>query len=551
MKRLAIAFLISFSVSAASAQCIDTLYQYIDRASGLVGFFGIQGESGWVNGTNSITREVGNNYDFGNGRVIGAYIWFIGKTVVGTADSFAVSIYNTRAQDSLPTGAALGSKKISVDDIDTSGVFDDINFVQFDTPIPVTGRFALAVQVGSVPGQLDDTVAIVVNQSGDGLGERRAIMRAINNAWLHLDEVWVGPSGALDVDFMMFPLVEIDLSAVASIVPSGTVNACPGQTISLVGNFFTCTDNITLNWTGPGVNNPFNEFTTATIPSSASGNISYTLEVTDLDNNQTVTSNTVTVNVRAVNIDAGADTSISCNSVITLSPTVTGVTGAGTAFLWNNAVTSLTNPDVGPGTYSVTVTNSFGCTSSDAITVSLAGVNQALNFTINAANNIGCANTAISFTNTSTGLSNWNWQWNFGDGSGLTSGAQDPSYTYTFTGSFPVTLSADSAGCTVASVTKTITIQTCVGIESVLSSQIEMFPNPTTGLVYLNFSEVGNKQGIINIYDIRGAVVLSESVNTVENSQKTLNISNLSDGVYFVRIQLGEEMAMKKIHLNR
>jgi hypothetical protein len=80
------------------------------------------------------------------------------------------------------------------------------------------------------------------------------------------------------------------------------------------------------------------------------------------------------------------------------------------------------------------------------------------------------------------------------------------------------------------------------------SNNLTVTPNPvgyTANLVF-KASEPGNA-GII-VTDLQGAVVLKHSatVNAGEN-RKTLDVSSLADGMYFIKIQNGAEVQMAKI----
>ncbi|GIV34392.1 MAG: hypothetical protein KatS3mg031_1927 [Chitinophagales bacterium] len=551
MKKLT--HLIVFLVASqfANAQCVDTLWQYFDRATAF-NIYGISGQGGFVCGTNSITREIGSNFDFGQGKVCGVLIWFGAAQVVGTPDSFNVSVYNTSATDSLPTGAPLAVTKISTVDMDTStGTAQDMVFVPFNPCVNVNGRFAITVQVGG-PG-LDDTIGIVATAQGDGLGEGRAFGRIVSggfNGWLHLYDVWTFSGSAFDADVVILPVVEKTFSASAS---ASVTNACPGQTISLFASIYSCTENISISWSGPGVNNQFNPSTTATIPAGASGNITYSVSVTDLDSNQTINSNTVTVNVRAVNVDAGPDRQVACGDTVNLFATVSGTTGPGTTIQWdNNGPSSQAfNGIFNPGTYCVTVTNNFGCSANDCVVVTTAGVNQTLDFAINVINNIGCVNSPVSFTNTSSSLSSaWNWEWDFGDGQ--TGFAQDPTHTYTAIGSYTVVLRADSAGCQATPKSRNLTIQICSGVEDVaLKDRILLYPNPASDALTLIFREVTSNKGTVEIFDIRGARLIQETLTGMQGEQKVIGLNHLSEGIYFLRATVDDNIVTQKLTIAR
>lgn len=79
-------------------------------------------------------------------------------------------------------------------------------------------------------------------------------------------------------------------------------------------------------------------------------------------------------------------------------------------------------------------------------------INSPLDFTYSASQ--GCGNTTIAFVDVSPDATA-NWLWDFGDGN--TSTLQNPSHTYTTTGCFTVTFTADVDGCT-----STVISDTCI-----------------------------------------------------------------------------------------
>ena len=95
-----------------------------------------------------------------------------------------------------------------------------------------------------------------------------------------------------------------------------------------------------------------------------------------------------------------------------------------------------------PGIYTVTVTVTTvnGCTQTDTLHV-LAGDHPTASFTY--VDDTICNNTAVSFVNTSTNATSYIWD--FGDG-GAT-GTVNPTYTYTTSGTYTVTLNAYNNGC--------------------------------------------------------------------------------------------------------
>ncbi|NDH07563.1 PKD domain-containing protein, partial [bacterium] len=100
------------------------------------------------------------------------------------------------------------------------------------------------------------------------------------------------------------------------------------------------------------------------------------------------------------------------------------------------------------------ITSAAGCKDSVTQSVNVNGL-PVPNFTIIGATN--CTNNlTLSFTNTSTGASNYNWS--FGDGN--TSSLTNPTYAYAVAGTYTIKLVATSANGCVDSTKQTVTFTT-------------------------------------------------------------------------------------------
>lgn len=174
---------------------------------------------------------------------------------------------------------------------------------------------------------------------------------------------------------------------------------------------------------------------------------------------------------------AGCSTTVIQNNIVTVQPPVAAFTavpspqgcvpytltfndqstsnpGTITAWEWDLGATAtppsstLQNPSVtynSVGQYSITliVTNSLGCKDTLKKTNYVkVGTPPIVNFSVSDTN--FCASQIITFTNMST-PSNAACQWDFGDG-GIST-LQNPTYTYTDTGYFDVTLIVNNQGC--------------------------------------------------------------------------------------------------------
>lgn len=339
---------------------------------------------------------------------------------------------------------------------------------------------------------------------------------------------------------------------------SPNTSICPGSTVNLSVTPIGGVGPYSVSWQPQtGLTNPFTAVTDAIVDVTTT----YTATITDSDpNGPNVITRSITITVNRITIDAGADQTISCGQTANLVATPGGVLTNAT-FLWSNGKNTLNNPVKEAGTYTITATNIHGCTASDAVVVTLQGLNQTLSFTVDAPANTACVGQTLAFTNTSSSQgSEWHWQWSFGDGSLNT--ASSPSYAYSQAGTYTVTFSAytlsGSDTCRVAPVTKTLTIRAAnhpscatIGVESVLSQSVELYPNPAEGVFTIDFSNAGSHSAVISIFDINGKKMLEETLKARPSPQRTFDLSRAANGIYFVKIRLDDEVVTKKLSLNR
>src|SRR5580658_152595 len=187
---------------------------------------------------------------------------------------------------------------------------------------------------------------------------------------------------------------------------------------------------------------------------------SYTVVLTVQDGSQTSTaSQVVTVYQPPAATFAVADPNVCLPTPVTFNATATAGSGAIANYLWDFGdgstqtvpAASTSHSYLTPEVYTVnlTVTDVYGCVAkamqSNAFTV-LAPLLPS--FTTNP--QVLCTvNSAVTFTNSTTGPGTLSYQWNFGDGNSST--VANPSYTYSAKGTYTVILTAtSSAGCVAA-----------------------------------------------------------------------------------------------------
>ena len=182
------------------------------------------------------------------------------------------------------------------------------------------------------------------------------------------------------------------------------------------------------------------------------------------------------------------------------------------------------------GAYSVVETNQFGCNS-------LSANDTVIVYPIPASPNLIVVGGSIN--SSATG----NLQWYF-NGT-IIPGATQANLLYADTGLYTLSVT-NSFGC-INSSTVNITIPS--GVQTINNYQsLALYPNPVKNTLNISHKNAANIVLNIAITDINGAVVYQENqigINT--NSQVSIDISALSNGVYFVSLFNNEIKQQQKI----
>lgn len=201
-----------------------------------------------------------------------------------------------------------------------------------------------------------------------------------------------------------------------------------------------------------------------------------------------------------------------------------------TSYQWsNNATTQNITVSTG-GSYTVRVTNNQGYISpwSAPKNVTVHQNPPTPNITING--NV--------LTSSSTTGNQWYLNGN------LISGATQQNYTAQQNGNYNVVVT-NANNCSAQSNTLAFTTVGIADLERVGVTSV--YPNPTNGLLNIQFSD--NQQDVqLEIYDVSGRVHIQKRVMTIsQNSVETLNLENLTTGVYTLRILTNENQATFRI----
>ncbi len=206
-------------------------------------------------------------------------------------------------------------------------------------------------------------------------------------------------------------------------------SVCLGASSSLNANAAIGTS-FTYNWSS----NPFGFTSTSATPSiSPTANTTYSVVVTN--NNNCSSTGSVSINVNdAPTANAGNDVTIAQGGSATL------LASGGASYTWNNGTNSATN-SVMPNattTYTVTVTDSNGCTAEDNVQVVVQGITASASVSQSTI----CEGIATQLNvNVTGGLGSEIYAWSANQGA-FTSSSQNPSVTPTSTTIYTVTVTS-------------------------------------------------------------------------------------------------------------
>lgn len=274
---------------------------------------------------------------------------------------------------------------------------------------------------------------------------------------------------------------------------SATVNPSGG-----VGNY-------TYQWDDP------NNSTTATVSGLLAG--SYNVTVTDGNG----CTHVHPVDVQSTGPDpipqlGSPDTNVCEGLSVGLVPNITN--GPVTTYAWstgdNGAILLVTTA----GTYTVTVTNSNGCSGIDSIAVSFVAPIPV---------DLGSNVTATGSATLDAGNDHSNFLWN--------TNATTQTITVNMSGNYSVTAS-DSNGCESADTVKVTIIPQGIGSPDA-KSNIALWPNPASDM--LNISDDQQAFTHLQVYDLSGRMVMDQAMRS--SSIHVVDVSYLDKGVYILRLR--------------
>jgi len=193
---------------------------------------------------------------------------------------------------------------------------------------------------------------------------------------------------------------------------------------------------------------------------------------------------------------------------------------------------------------SLTIINDRGC--SKTFTESLQVVNTNFSWTI--PEEPACTFTDLFFE--VEGIQGGDYHWQFGDG--LTSNLESATHSFTSSGVYDISLTVTTAeGCS-TTLEETLAVGICVGTENNdFTEQVSIYPNPANDFIALSTGKPLEGTLLLKIYNLKGVLMKAEQWSNQFGQPYILDVSQWSEGVYFITLQTGSQYVSKKMIVTR
>ena len=329
---------------------------------------------------------------------------------------------------------------------------------------------------------------------------------------------------------------------VFSVTGISPASACPGSSVTITGVNIDSATAVTIG--GVQVASITSNTSTQIVVVIGSGTTSGVVAVT---NRRGTATSTTSFTVTPIPAQPGAITgvdSICANSTNVYS--VAAVTGA-TSYTWVLPTgwtgTSTTNSisavsDTSSGTITVVASNTCGSSTTQTLHVTNL---PAPNVTQSPLGSV-CVN-AAAFT-----LSGGSPAGGTYSGNGVSVGnIFTPSVAGA--GSFLIRYTYHYGNCSLSTTAIITVTSVCSGISvNYLNDEINVYPNPTNGIINVSIADANNSELTISVMDIEGRTVYhSVNKNVGSGYHKQINLEQLAKGVYYIKFTSGEASAYKKL----
>jgi photosystem II stability/assembly factor-like uncharacterized protein len=180
-----------------------------------------------------------------------------------------------------------------------------------------------------------------------------------------------------------------------------------------------------------------------------------------------------------------------------------------------------------------------------------SSIDSTLNANFTATSTTVYVGETIDFTDLTSGYPA-SWQWTFNGASTTSSTDQNPSVTYNTVGSYEVSLYvSNNKGNDIKIESAYITVlDTTASISEInYISDLNIFPNPTEGIINISFALKQNMTTDIIIYNALNEVIYKNKLEDIQTADLLIDFSENSKGICFLKLNTEKESAVRKIVL--
>jgi hypothetical protein len=88
--------------------------------------------------------------------------------------------------------------------------------------------------------------------------------------------------------------------------------------------------------------------------------------------------------------------------------------------------------------------------------------------------------------------------------------------------------------------------------EDVEDVEFSVYPNPSNGQFTVESSnDTNSNDAVISVLDLNGRVVFTKEIQNASRLNETIDVQNLTNGLYLLQIQQGASRTVKKIIINK
>lgn len=215
---------------------------------------------------------------------------------------------------------------------------------------------------------------------------------------------------------------------------------------------------------------------------------------------------------------------------------LTAPSGAGFSYLWSTGSSNQSIAIINGGSYSVTVTDTNGCSLSDTLVI-MASTTPMAGFTYSA------TGATVSFTDATTGTID-SQVYLFGDGN--TSNSNNPTHVYGGPGVYSVCMIVTNNLCGSDTVCQSVPVVITDLAEQSLGA-VKVYPNPSEGLITLELTGWEGRTEL-SILDMAGRTVHAESLMVNAAFRKNFDL-NLATGSYTLHLRNSEGVITRKLQM--